>query len=53
MIIKTLVRIAALLSAINLITGSSQWHDVEFIMSVVMIAIWAHAEWDKYKGGKL
>ncbi len=46
MLIKSLVRLAALMSAISICTGTTRWPDSLFIYSIVMLLIWLHAEWD-------
>lgn len=46
MFVKTLVRLAALMSAISILTGTTKWPDNMFIASLVMLAIWLQAEWD-------
>ncbi len=52
MLIKTLVRVAALTSAFSICTGETKWPDIMYISSWVMIVIWLQAEWDWYKNGK-
>ncbi|CAI0713864.1 Uncharacterised protein [Serratia entomophila] len=49
MFIRTLVRFAALSSAISIFIGATKWPDDWFIGSVVMLAVWLHAEWDWWK----
>lgn len=45
-LIRSLVRFAALLSFGAIISGYAKWPDSMFVSSCVMLLIWAHAEWD-------
>jgi len=43
---RAFTRIAGIISILSVATGFTRWPDIMFISSCVMIAIWAHAEWD-------